>query len=66
MRTGALRSKLVTDALGWIYRGVQKGHVCVDSRSVGFDVELEKLFGVVAVVGMVSSSSVGHSVGEFD
>ena len=66
MRTGGLRSKIVADSLGWIYRGVQKGFVCVDSRIVGFDVELERWFGVVVVVGMVSSSSVGHSVGEVD
>ena len=40
--------------------------MCVESRIVGFDVELERLFRVGVVVGMVSSSSVGHSVSEFD
>ena len=67
MRTSGLRSKLVTDSLGWTYRGVEKGSACVDSRIVGFDVESERLFGVrlVVVVGMVSSSSSGHSVDGF-
>ena len=65
MRTGGLRSELVTDSLGWIYRRVQKGYVFMNSRTVGFDDELERLFGVGVVVGMVSSSSVGHSVGEW-
>ena len=37
--------------------------MCVDLRIIGFGVELEWLFGVG--VGMVSSSSVGYSVGEF-
>ena len=33
-----------TDSLGWIYHDVQKGSVCVDSRIVGFDIELERFF----------------------
>ena len=36
VRTGGLRSKLVTDSLGWVYRSVQTGNVCEDSRIVGF------------------------------
>ena len=50
---------LVTHSLGGINHSVQKGYVCVDTCIVGFDVELERLFGVVVgvVVGMVSSSS---------
>ena len=40
--------------------------VRVDSWNVGCYVELEKLFRVGAVFGIVSSWSVGHSVGEVE
>ena len=62
MRTGRLRSKLVTDSLGR-YIVVFRSYVCMDSSIVGFEVGLDRLFGVG--VGTVSSS-VGHSVGEID
>ena len=50
MRTGEMSSKLVTDSR-CIYCGVQNGYVLAGSHIVGFDVELERLFGVGVGIG---------------
>ena len=65
MRTGALKSKLVTDSLGWIIVIFRRA-MCARIPVLLDWTLLERLLVVVVIVGMVSSSSVGHSVGEFD